>query len=80
MTAKDTYHELVKNALIITNFPNELGQILLYRVALEQEEPDRILYLAIPKGIYKSFFKKQLINLTTKKYSFKIVLNINRKH
>ncbi|AOY82369.1 element excision factor XisH family protein [Moorena producens JHB] len=40
----------------ISEFHTALGQFLNYRMALSELEPDRILYLAIPKDAYESFF------------------------
>ncbi|MEM8533353.1 MAG: element excision factor XisH family protein [Chloroflexota bacterium] len=40
----------------ITDFHAALGQFLNYRFALSQDEPDRILYLAVPLEAYKTFF------------------------
>ena len=38
------------NPSTITDFYNALGQFLSYRLALEKNESDRILYLAVPLG------------------------------
>ena len=40
----------------ITDFHLALGQFMNYRLALEHEEPDRFLYLAVPIDAYESFF------------------------
>ncbi len=107
MSAKDLFHELVKNALFdegwsithdpyrielgftdlyidlgaerliaaerntekiaveiktflapstISEFHAAIGQFINYRLALEDEEPERRLYLAVPEDIYKRFF------------------------
>jgi len=45
----------------VTEFYLVLGQILNYRLALKQEEPERILYLAIPQDTYEDFFSRQFI-------------------
>lgn len=45
----------------VTEFHLALGQILNYRLALKQEEPERILYLAIPQDTYEDFFSRQFI-------------------
>lgn len=37
---------------IITEFYKALGQFLMYQRALQNTEPDRILYLAIPQAAY----------------------------
>ena len=45
----------------ISNFHNAIGQFINYRIALEDNEPDRKLYLAIPLDIYKRFFQYPFI-------------------
>jgi len=47
-----------KNCLIHTSDSHPaLGQFMNYRMALEDLQPKRTLYLAIPSGIYDNFFK-----------------------
>ncbi len=43
-------------ASAISDFHHALGQFTNYRYALEDTEPDRTLYLAIPLDIYDEFF------------------------
>ncbi len=45
----------------ISEFHTAIGQFINYRIALEEEEPDRLLYLAIPSDIHKRFFKYPFI-------------------
>src|SRR4028118_13454 len=40
----------------ISQFYTALGQFISYRAALQQQETDRILYLAVPSNVYDSFF------------------------
>ena len=40
----------------ITDFYNALGQFLSYQLALELQEPERILYLAVPVETFDEFF------------------------
>lgn len=40
----------------IYEFHTALGQFINYRAALKQDEPDRILYLAVPLNTYNNFF------------------------
>ena len=40
----------------ISQFYTALGQFISYRSALQQQEADRILYLAVPSNVYDSFF------------------------
>ncbi|MFN8347814.1 MAG: element excision factor XisH family protein [Spirosomataceae bacterium] len=40
----------------LDEFEDALGQFLIYKLALEKKEPDRVLYLAVPAGFYEDFF------------------------
>ena len=40
----------------ISQFYTALWQFISYRAALQQQETDRILYLAVPSNVYDSFF------------------------
>ncbi|MDM8517190.1 XisH family protein [Desulfobacterales bacterium HSG16] len=42
---------------IISEFHTAVGQYIDYRSVLEDEEPDRKIYLAVPSDIYESFFQ-----------------------
>ena len=50
----------------ITSFHLALGQYLNYFYALQQQEPDRKLYLAIPRFAYEETFDKPIVQLTLK--------------
>jgi XisH protein len=41
----------------ISEFHRALGQFINYRIALRTEEPDRILYLAVPFLAFNTFFQ-----------------------
>jgi XisH protein len=45
----------------ISEFHTAVGQFINYRIALEQEDSDRLLYLAAPLDVYKRFFKYPFI-------------------
>jgi hypothetical protein len=49
------------SASTISEFHTAIGQFINYRIALEAEESDRILYLAIPSEVYKRFFQYPFI-------------------
>ncbi|MCL1470056.1 XisH family protein [Argonema antarcticum] len=48
-------------ASTISEFHTAVGQFINYRIALEDDDPDRALYLAVPLDIYKRFFKYSFI-------------------
>ncbi|MCB1194419.1 MAG: XisH family protein [Leptospiraceae bacterium] len=126
MSAKDIYHDLVKNALIkegwvithdpyyikyeqdfrmyidlgaekviaairdnkkiaieiksfldpspISDFHNAVGQYVNYRIALEDTEPDRELFLAVPKEVYSSFMRYTFFQKAIAKHKLKLIV------
>nr|WP_293126518.1 element excision factor XisH family protein [Okeania sp. SIO1I7] len=48
-------------ASTISEFHTAVGQFINYRIALEEQESERRLYLAVPLDIYKRFFKYPFI-------------------
>ena len=57
----------------ISAFHTAVGQFFNYRVALEIQEPERVLYLAVPLGTYRDFFQKQFIQLVIQRSQLKII-------
>jgi XisH protein len=55
-------------------FSTALGQFLKYQLALEQAQPDRILYLAIPVDAYDSFFSLELPRLLIQRYQVHLIV------
>ena len=45
----------------ISEFHTAVGQFINYRIALEFDDPERTLYLEIPLGIHRKFFKYSFI-------------------
>ncbi len=73
----------VKIAVEIKSFLNDspmydfhlaLGQLLNYRLALAANEPDRILYLAVPFTAYESFFRRPLPKASIRQHQIKLIL------
>ncbi|MGK7957442.1 MAG: XisH family protein [Crocosphaera sp.] len=58
----------------VTDFHLAIGQFLNYRLALEELEADRTLYLAIPNDIYNSFFQDSFIQKVINHYSIKLII------
>lgn len=58
----------------ISEFHTAVGQFLNYQVALDKLEPDRILYLAIPKDIYQDFFTDSFIREVINRYQIKLLV------
>ncbi|MBW4511114.1 MAG: XisH family protein [Scytonematopsis contorta HA4267-MV1] len=57
-----------------TEFSTALGQFLKYQLAMEEEQPDRLLYLAIPSDIYRSFFTLELPRLLIQRYQVRLIV------
>lgn len=58
----------------ISEFHAALGQYLNYVQALEDKEPDRTLYLAIPTDTYYDFFQMPFIQKSLKRHSVNIIV------
>ena len=57
-----------------TEFSTALGQFLKYKLALEEREPDRILYLAIPIDVDRGFFSLELPRRLIEKYRVNLIV------
>lgn len=55
-------------------FHSALGQFLNYKLALEQLEPDRELYLAIPQDTYQEFFSDSFIQASIQRYKVSLLI------
>lgn len=58
----------------ISDFHLAHGQFLDYRYALEEEEPDRFLYLAVPQKVYQSFFSLQFIQRVVQRSQISLIV------
>ncbi|MEB3343425.1 XisH family protein [Okeania sp.] len=58
----------------ISSFHTALGQYLNYCQALEEQEADRIVYLAIPVEAYQNFFQLPFIQRSLKRYQVKLII------
>ncbi|MHC5936741.1 XisH family protein [Nostoc sp.] len=58
----------------ISEFHTAVGQFLNYRVALEQKDSERVLYLAIAKDIYQEFFIDYFIQSVLERYEIKLLV------
>ena len=58
----------------ITDFYSSLGQYLTYQTALRLQEPERELYLAIPKVTYDSLFQEILTQQVFEYHPVKILV------
>lgn len=58
----------------ISAFHTALGRYLNYYQALEEQEPDRILYLAIPVETYRDFFQLPFIQRAIGRYPINLMI------
>jgi hypothetical protein len=67
-------------ASTITEFHTAIGQFINYRIALEEEDTDRTLYLAVPLDIYKRFFKYPFIQTVIRRNQIPLLIyNIEKQ-
>lgn len=58
----------------ISEFHTAVGQFLNYRLALEEQERERLLYLAVPLEIYDTFFALPFVQLVVKRYQIQLLI------
>ena len=58
----------------LDEFEDALGQFLIYKVALEQKEPDRELYLAIPLHVYEDFFDDAFFKEVLRRFAVCLII------
>lgn len=58
----------------VNEFHKAVGQFNDYYVALEMEDPNRILFLAVPLKAWLRFFQKQIIQKSLERIDAKIVI------
>ena len=63
----------------VSDFHVALGQFLSYKLALANHEPDRQLYLAVPKEAYTTFFALPFVQAAITQYHIRIVVYDQKK-
>jgi hypothetical protein len=58
----------------ISEFHTAIGQFINYRVALEEQYPERTLYLAVPLATYQTFFSIQFIQTVIQRFEVKVIV------
>ena len=58
----------------VNEFHKAIGQFNDYSVALEIQDPERVLFLAIPEDIWFRFFQKQIIQRSLERVGAKIMV------
>lgn len=59
---------------LVTELHLTVGQLLNYRLALLESEPERILYLAVPKDPYFSFFISRYAQRIIQAHQIKLII------
>ena len=59
---------------LINQFHEAIGQAWNYKVVLEESEPDRLLYLAIPEDIYEEFFTRRLARMSVTRMQLNLMV------
>ncbi|NJO43839.1 MAG: fatty-acid oxidation protein subunit alpha [Cyanobacteria bacterium CRU_2_1] len=59
----------------ISEFHTALGQYLNYIQALEEEEPDRTLHLAVPLETYNDFFQIPFVQTSLKRHAINVLIH-----
>lgn len=62
------------NPSAVTDFYSALGQFLSYRLALEETEPERVLYMAVPLDAYRTFFQLEFTQIAVQKYQILLIV------
>lgn len=58
----------------ISEFHTAHGQFIDYKYALEEDDPDRILYLAVPEKTYTTFFSLKFIQTAIKRSQLRLLV------
>jgi XisH protein len=58
----------------ISEFHTAVGQYLNYRRALRAQEPNRILYLAVPSQTYDEFFRLRFVEEGIEEYQIHLIV------
>jgi len=58
----------------ITDYHAALGQFLNYRLALELNQSDRKLYLAIPIAVHEALFQREFLQISVERYQINRII------
>lgn len=62
------------NTSVLSEFHAALGQYLNYRAGLASQDPERVLYLAVPEDVYRSFFQAPFGQFAIAQYQLKLLV------
>jgi hypothetical protein len=58
----------------VSDFHTALGQFMNYQFALEEFEPERKLYLALPESIYNTFFQRRFVKSVVERIQIHLLI------
>jgi hypothetical protein len=58
----------------VSEFHTALGQFINYQFALEEFEPERQLYLAVPESTHNSFFQRRFIRSVIERTQIRLLV------
>jgi glucose-6-phosphate 1-dehydrogenase len=58
----------------VSDFHTALGQFLNYQIALEENDAERLLYLAVPVDTYGTFFQTRLAKIAVQRHKVKLIV------
>lgn len=58
----------------IFEFHAALGQFLNYKLALQKNDPERVLFLAVPQNVYNEFFTIEFVEESVAVYQVSILI------
>jgi hypothetical protein len=58
----------------VADFHTALGQFINYQFALEEFEPQRKLYLAVPEAIFNSFFQRRFVRSVVERTLIRLLI------
>jgi XisH protein len=59
---------------LIYDFHGALGQLLVYQVNIELQDPERLLYLAIPEMIYERMTQQRVFEVVVQRFKINILV------
>lgn len=63
----------------VANLEEALGQYILYSKILEEQEPDRILYLAVNFTVFREIFSEEIGQLLLRRVDLRIIVFNQKK-
>lgn len=58
----------------VSEFHTAPGQYLIHEEALRRDEPERVLYLAIPEAIYRTFFAEDIVRTSVDRHGVQLLV------